>query len=210
MPAPSVDALIARARSALLLPTLYFLGQGGHQPHSPTPSGDARIDLARGNGEQYDKARALAHQLGIDPWTLGPMPACDCSGLVWWILGEARADRNTDWIHADARGAHERVRVVSTGRDFVGRPGDLLVHGSNAQADHGHVALITEVLAAPGQEGPATRMIHCAVDNHRLPPPPGARVHSGIAETDVELFRRFHSTAHPGWSSLVCRPWRLY
>jgi CHAP domain len=209
MPVSSADRLIARARSALVLPTLYFLGQGGQDPGSPAPHGQDQIDLARGEGEQYDKARAMAHQLGIDPWTLGPMPACDCSGLVWWILGEARADRNTNWIHRDARGPQQRMRVVSTGRDLVGRPGDLLVHGSNAQADYGHVALITEVQAAPGQDGPATRMIHSAVDNHRLPPPPGARVHSGIAETGVELFRRFHSSAHPEWSSLVCRPWLL-
>ncbi|MBQ0942968.1 CHAP domain-containing protein [Ideonella sp. 4Y16] len=209
MPAAIADRLITRARSALLQPTLYFLGQGGHDPASPTPSGEDRIDLAKGKGEQYDKARELAHQLGIDPWTLGPMPACDCSGLVWWILGEPRADRNTDWIHQDARGTHERMRTVSTGRDLVGRPGDLLVYASNPGARYGHVALITEVLAGPGQDGPATRMIHCSVDNHRLPAPPGARVHSGIAETDVEVYRRFHSAAHPEWSSLVCRPWLL-
>jgi len=209
MPTVSADHLITRARSALQLPTLYFLGQGGQNPASPAPHGEDFIDLARGEGEQYDKAREMAHQLGIDPWTLGPMPACDCSGLVWWILGEARQDRNTNWIHRDALGPHQRMRVVSTGRDLVGRPGDLLVYGTNPGAEHGHVALITEVQAAPGQDGPASRMIHCAVDNHRLRPPPGARVHSGIAETGVELFRQFHSPSYPQWSSLVCRPWVL-
>ncbi|MBQ0959895.1 CHAP domain-containing protein [Ideonella sp. 4Y11] len=210
MPTVSADHLVTRARSAQQLPTLYFLGQGGRDPASPTPHGQDQIDLGRGEGEQYNKAREMAHQLGIDPWTLGPMPACDCSGLVWWILGEARGHRNTDWMHQDARHKQQRMRVVSTGRDLVGRPGDLLVYGSNPGADYGHVALITEVLAAPGQDGPASRMIHCAVDNHRLPAPPGARVHSGIAETGVEVFRQFNSPANAEWSSLVCRPWLLY
>jgi hypothetical protein len=202
--------LIERARSALKLPTLYFLGKGGRRPDLPYPHGEDYVNLAENITDPVISSyreKAKAH--GFDPDKLGPLPVCDCSGFVWWILGEARNDRNTDWIHNDARHAQNRFQVVSERPEFRGRPGDLLVYAHHGQTDYGHVGLITEVMGNQNQEGPATRVIHCSAGNMELPPREGETYPSSIAETGVEVFRAHHDPAHSAWSTLVCRPWML-
>ena len=206
----TADTLISRARSALDLPTLYMLSKGGRRPDRPYPNGKDYVDLAENTSDpviQAYREKARAH--GYDPDKLGPLPVCDCSGFIWWVLGEARGNRNTDWIHHDALYAGMRFQVVSTGHEFRGRPGDVLVYAHHDQTAHGHVGLITEVMGGAA-EGPASRVIHCSAGNMELPPRDGEIYPSGIAESGVEVFRAHHNPDYPAWSTLVCRPWMLW
>lgn len=205
----SVAILIQRARSALKSPTLYFLGKGGKQPNQSRPHGGDYVDLAKNISDPViDSYRKKVRVRGFDPDKLGPLPACDCSGFVWWVLGEARKERNTDWIHDDARHAHRKFWIVSADNKFLGRPGDLLVYAHHDKTAYGHVGIITEVASNGNQEGLATRVIHCSAGNMALPPQDG-EYPSSIAETGVEVFREHYDAAHPSWSTLVCRPWML-
>lgn len=207
----TAQTLIQRARGALEQPTLYFLGMGGKRPDRPYPHGKDYVDLGENITDPVISSyRDKAQSAGYDPDKLGPLPVCDCSGFVWWILGESRSERNTDWIHHDALHAHGRFKSVSTEADFRSRPGDLLVYAHHGSTNYGHVGLITEVDAAAGAEGPALKVIHCSAGNMQLPPRPGEIYPSGIAETGVEVFRAHHDLSHPEWSTLVCRPWRLW
>jgi hypothetical protein len=207
--------LLMRARSALKLPTLYFLGKGGGHPDLEYPNGRDYVNLAKNVSDPVIRSyreKAKAH--GYDPDKIGPLPACDCSGFVWWILGEARSNRNTDWIHGDAQQqvVHPRRRfwVVSSGPEFRGRPGDLLVYAHHGSTAHGHVGLITEVMDnKKGGDSPAARVIHCSAGNMELPPLNGNVYPSSIAETGIEVFREHYNPAQPAWSTLVCRPWML-
>ncbi|MFD2454483.1 CHAP domain-containing protein [Ideonella paludis] len=187
-----------------------MLGKGGKRPERPYPHGKDYVDLAENTSDPTIKVyREKAQARGYNPDKLGPLPVCDCSGFIWWVLGEARNERNTDWIHQDARNADIRFRVVSTSPDFPGRPGDLLVYAHHGKTSYGHVGLITEVQGGTA-EGPASQVIHCSSGNMELPPRDGQIYPSGIAETGVEVFKVHHNPQHPEWSTLVCRPWLLW
>lgn len=195
MTATTADQALARARSALDTPTLYWLGQGGWTGRQPAPATP---------GRPFDPAAALRALAAKDPvkhaaYTAGlarlglgvealPRLACDCSGFVAWCLGvprhpialagDADAWFYTDAIHADALGARQAFTVLD--RAEVGA---LLVFPSAGRARPvGHVGWITEVSG-----GRATRVLHCAPQNFEAPPPPG-RPRNAIAETGTAVF----------------------
>ena len=195
MTAHTLDETLARARSALTMPTLYWLGQGswtaGQRP-LPTPGRpfDPAAALAALKAENPTKHAAYTaglQRLGLTATEL-PRSACDCSGFVAWCLGlprhpmtlDGRADQwlYTDSIVADALGRHDAFTVLDRAQ-----VGALLVFPSAGRARPvGHVAWITEVA-----DGRATRILHCAPQNFEAPPLPG-RPRNAIAETDTAVF----------------------
>ena len=192
-------------------PTIYELGLGGSRADLPHPGADALIDLRKNlKDKTVQKYREIIRkELNLDPDTLPPLPRCDCSGYAWWIVNEARMDRNTDWIHRDATEDRTRFEVIDLSAPFKCQPGDFLVYakpvewhapGQDAEG-YGHIGLVTEVNA----QGQASRVIHCSAKNHLVPPSSGA-LPSSIAETDAEVFVQ-HALypAHPKWATLACR-----
>jgi hypothetical protein len=195
MRTPSLDDTLARARSALDMPTLYWLGQGGWvagQRPLPTPGRpfDPAAALAALKAENPAKHAAYAaglQRLGMLPEQL-PRNACDCSGFVAWCLGlprhpmalNGRDDQwlYTDGIHADALGRRQAFTALETAQ-----VGALLVFpGAGPARPVGHVAWITAV-----DGGRATRILHCAPQNFEAEPPAG-RPRNAIAETGTAVF----------------------
>jgi hypothetical protein len=195
MSAPTLDETLARARSALDMPTLYWLGQGGWvagQSRLPTPGRpfDPAAALAALKAENAAKHAAYSaglQRLGLAPGEL-PRSACDCSGFVAWCLDVPRypialGGRNDQWlytdgIHADATGRRQAFTALD-----AARVGALLVFPSAGRARPvGHVAWITAVA-----DGRATRILHCAPQNFEAEPAPG-RPRNAIAETDTTVF----------------------
>lgn len=195
MPTSTLDDTLARARSALDMPTLYWLGQGGWvagQRPLPTPGrpfdpAAALAALKADNPAKHAAYTAGLRRLGMTAAQL-PRSACDCSGFVAWCLGlprhpmalDGQADQwlYTDSIVADALGRRQAFTALAQAR-----VGALLVFPSAGRARPvGHVAWITAV-----DGGRATRILHCAPQNFEAEPPPG-RPRNAIAETDTAVF----------------------
>ena len=206
----SVDEFLQRARSALAMPTLYWLGHGGWQGNeAPSPQPGRRIDIAAELAAKHVNAPAVARQYEAGLLQLGlniddlPRVACDCSGFVAWALGLRRGPAplsngwiNTDSIHHDASGAQSMFR-----RQSVATAGCLLVHPKSADQPPkvGHVAIVTAVDA----QGRATRLIHCAPENFLIEPAAGG-ARNAIAETGTEHFDaqpRTLNVAYAGFSA---------
>lgn len=204
----SVDDFMARVRSALLMPTLYWLGYGGWEvevsPLRPSPGTTIVPTEAL---ERLEAERPAVHQKYVAGFaqkglTMAQLPgvACDCSAFLWWALqvprhGDGGGWMTTDEIHADAQ--HSRRFVVRTGAPRVG---DLLVHPRPRQSDpgaidRGHVAVISAV-----EGGTYTRMIHCAPENYLIDPPAG-QARNAIAETGCELFAENRETLVVAWKA---------
>lgn len=72
----------------------------------------------------------------------------DCSAFLWVVLGEAKRDRNTDWIRADAVGRQSKFRQIP---EPV--PGCIAVYGGRweqvpgkpAKRHAGHVGIVVDV-----------------------------------------------------------------
>ncbi|MCB1994693.1 MAG: CHAP domain-containing protein [Burkholderiaceae bacterium] len=195
MTLPSLDDTLARARSALDMPTLYWLGQGGWtagQRPLPTPGRpfDPMAALTALKADNPAKHAAYTDGLQRLGLTAGDLPrsACDCSGFVAWCLGLPRhpvalngqADQwlYTDSIVADALGRRHLFTPLNQAK-----VGALLVFPS---AGHrrpvGHVAWITAVT-----DGRAARILHCAPQNFEVEPTPG-QPRNAIAETGTTVF----------------------
>jgi hypothetical protein len=204
-----LHAFLQRARTALSVPTLYWLGHGGWQTKEAQPPVPSRaIDLDK-ELEQMRRERPQVHRAymaalaksGLDRATL-PRVACDCSGFVCWALGVPRDGSplpggwiNTDAMDADAKGA-QRLFVPAA----KAVPGALLVHPKPPGADKGpgHVAIVVAVDA----NGRPTRMLHCAPDNYLLEPPAGLP-RNAIAETDTHHFDNIATTRVVMWKAFV-------
>lgn len=193
----TVEQLLSRARSALAMPTLYWLRFGGWtglgtppkpQPGTPIQLKSELKDLAKKDLAKHQRYLDGAAAAGIDIATLPPL-ACDCSGYVAWCLGVPRSPSplpgnwlNTNAIHADVSAPGGQGRLFRRLQRAV--PGALLVHpGDKARDEVGHVAIVTAV----DDQGRATRMLHCAPENLALPPPAGG-TRNAIAETDASHF----------------------
>lgn len=206
MPTGTVDETLARARSALAMPTLYWLGEGGQTvAEAPGQRFDPQAALRALKVENPDKY--AAYQAGLQRTGLGldqlPRAACDCSGLVAWCLGVPRhpiaiAGKSDGWfntgaIHADALGRQQCFTVLA--QAMVGA---LLVFPANAGVRPvGHVAIISETDA-----GRATRIIHCAPRNFEREPPSGLP-RNAIAETDCAIFDAAADTLVVGWKAFA-------
>lgn len=195
MTAHTLHDTLARARSALDMPTLYWLGQGGWvSGQSPLPTPGRPFDpvaalaaLKAENPTKHAAYTAGLQRLGMSADQL-PRSACDCSGFVAWCLGLPRhpvalngqADQwlYTDSIVADALGRRDAFTALDQAR-----VGALLVFPSAGRARPvGHVAWITAV-----NDGRATRILHCAPQNFEAAPLAG-RPRNAIAETDTAVF----------------------
>jgi len=189
----TAEQLLQRARSALAMPTLYWLGKGGRSAGTPTPGHGDIVDWR----DHRDDPKAAEHlakaqAAGLDPETVPPMPASDCTGFVWWVLGEARDERNTDWIHRTTRQGGGPFERFDPKRPLRTAPGALLVYPKppdgfvnlyGETANHGHIGIVTAVDGADR----AARVIHCSARNFLLPPAPG-EPRNAIRETGPELF----------------------
>ncbi len=168
----TADQVLARARSALGRTTLYWLDEGGLDPHAALPS--AKLAIAQAwQSLPDDKRREVqpaATALGIDVHDPAlRLDACDCSGFVCWALGFSRkapapAPYTTadGWIFtgsiwADATGPGARFQRIDRAR-----PGALVVYpAQDSGEDYGHVAIVVEADAA----GRATLIAHCSKAN---------------------------------------------
>lgn len=200
-----VDELLARARSALAMPTLYLLGCGGWTDDEPGPHPQPgrevvvaqRLEAMRlQDPPKHQRYLAEAAAAGIDLAALPlVMPACDCSGFVCWALGLPRRSGghwlNTDAIWRDAQRTTPQLfrRDDSDAAPRRTRPGALLVYPAPAEGEVGHVGVVTQVDAA----GQPTRVLHCAPENFLAPPVAGVR--NAIAETGPGLFADPHTIA---------------
>lgn len=158
------DAVVARARSAIGKPTVYWLGKGGRDPSLPHPG------WSGGDGHLY----------------------CDCSGFAAWCVGRDRFLPNAglpespgyEWFETSnlAQDAQAPGGIVNAVLWQDALPGDLLVWGDRKDADgtrhEGHIG----VIASLGQTGPET-VVHCSVGNLR-------KFTDAIHETGVEIFLR--------------------
>ena len=189
----SLNEFLARARSALAVPTLYWLGHGGWVDNEAATLQPGRaIDIVQALARkriddpsvaaQYEAA--IAHN-GLKLADL-PRVACDCSGFVAWALGLPRTPApllnngwiNTDSMHQDA--THGQTMFKRLERAL---PGALLVYPKPGSSHPGHVAIVSAVDA----QGRATQMIHCAAENYLIEAAAGA-VRNAIAETGTEVF----------------------
>jgi CHAP domain len=202
----NAEAFLLRARSALQMPTLYWLGFGGvagaEERNSPpgTPiNATAELQrLQRKDPVKHAKYSGGLQQLGLSMADL-PTLACDCTGYVAWALGMARhpvtlAGKDDAWfytndIHADARGPQQSFRRLQ-----APKVGAMLVYpGAEAVGKVGHIGIITEV-----QDGRATRMLHCAPENFFLTPTEGMP-RNAIAETPCERMDAEAGTLIVAW-----------
>lgn len=184
----ATDTVLARARAATGHTTLYWIGEGGKDPHATLPSNPVRVApawAALDAGSQQALA-PLAQAMHIDVHDPAlVLPACDCSGFVCWALGFARSSRatggmedwiNTDSIWADATGSQKRFQRLANAR-----PGALVVYPQrDSNERYGHVAIVLATDAA----GNATAIVHCSADNIRVAP------HDAIKITSTEQFLR--------------------
>lgn len=206
MPTATVDQALARARSALAMPTLYWLGEGGRAvAEAPGQGFDPRAALRELKVENPDKYAAYLAGLqrsGLDLDQL-PRAACDCSGFVAWCLGVPRhpiaiAGQSDGWFYTDAILADALGRQQCFTLLAQAVVGALLVFPSVAGARPvGHVAIISEAEA-----GRATRIIHCAPRNFEREPPPGLP-RNAIAETDCALFDAQADTQVVRWKAFA-------
>lgn len=202
---------LARARSALSMPTLYWLGRGGwldgeaaqDQPGRAFKLAPALAELQRKRPTVHAKYMAGLAATGLDMATL-PALACDCSGFVCWALGVARDGSplpdgwiNTDRMWADALGPQRLFAPLA-----AALPGALLVYPKpdprDPEGEPGHVGIVTEVDAS----GRATRVLHCSPYNFALAPPAGLP-RNAIAQTDTTLFDAQPTTRIVSWKAFV-------
>ncbi|WP_167761300.1 CHAP domain-containing protein [Duganella callida] len=181
--------VLARARAATGHAILYWIGQGGRDPHAALPSNPVRVAREWAGLDPADQRELapLARQMGIDVTDASlELPACDCSGFVCWALGLARFAPgpdagdwiNTDSIWADASGPQRRFQQLR-----AARPGALVVYPQKDSGEHyGHVAIVIET----DDQGSATRIAHCSADNLRSAP------YDAIKITTPEKFTRQH------------------
>jgi hypothetical protein len=198
---------VQRARSALSMPTLYWLSYGGcRADEAQQPAPGRAIDLERelelmrtGRPAVFQAYMAGLGSLGLDRAAL-PRVACDCSGFVCWALGVPRDGAplhggwiNTDAIVEDAKGGQRLFVPVEKAV-----PGALLVHPKPSGIGNvpGHVAIVIEADA----NGRATRMLHCAPENYLLEPPAGLP-RNAIAETDTSHFDAIATTQLVMWKA---------
>lgn len=192
MPIPdpaSLQALAARAESALAMATCYWLGTGNWRPppapDCPGTTFDAVKTLKalrdKPNRSLEETARLRRYEEGlargdIDPAKL-PNVAADCSGFVHWALRQDREGWNTTRIHRDAMSAAPQrfVRVDEP------QPGVIVVYPDGHGEAFGHIGIL--VHDAQG----ALRVIHCDASNYLLTPPPGLP-RNAIARTDLAKF----------------------
>ena len=187
----TLDQAMERARSALAMPTLYWLDAGGQKdarnamPARPGEITDVKRRFAEMQAKAPDKAKLYLAGLAQTGLTMEQLPqeTCDCSGFVTWALGIPRNPSaigwvNTDNMHADAIGAQKMFVRLSQAR-----VGALLVYPSAGPGEVGHVGLVSEVDA----KGQASRVIHCAPDNFLREPPTG-EPRNAIAETECDHF----------------------
>lgn len=197
---PSVQEVLARARSACGHGTVYWAGAGGVRADTASPT----TALAVGQQwpslppEQQAEFAPIAAAAGLDVHDPAlVVRACDCSGLVCWALGFGRRTTPapftdpagwifTDSIWNDAMGNGARFQ-----RRERASPGALVVYPKPAAGERfGHVALVTEVDAA----GKATRVIDCSAVNFRNAP------FDAVQVTRPEAFER-----HPESIYAWCR-----
>jgi hypothetical protein len=202
LPAFTLDQIMERARSALAMPTLYWLDAGGLKdasramPSRPGEPTDVKRRLADMQAKDPDKARDYLEGLAQTGLTIEQLPreTCDCSGFVTWALGLARHPSaigwvNTDHMHADARGSQNKLFV----RLEQARIGALIVYPRQGPKSEqvGHVGLVSEVDA----QGRATRVIHCSPYNFLIEPGAGG-ARNAIAETDTTIFDKVEATLY--------------
>lgn len=205
----TVDAFMTRARSALQMPTLYWLGHGGWQgPEGPqaTPGRPINIHAALAQLQAsrkavYDQYMEGLAQNGLQQDDL-PKLACDCSGFLCWALGVARTPAPiagswiyTPSIYADA--LHSHALFVKLDQASVG---SLLVYPGvddrdEARRQVGHVAIVSQV-----QNGRATKIIHCAPENIAIAPADG-QPRNAIAETGIEKFSEHPEAIVVAWKA---------
>jgi cell wall-associated NlpC family hydrolase len=211
MPVTSEDTVAQRARSALGMPTSYWLGQGGWQgagrpdepgtPFDPVRTLAALLEPGRPAADRERHARYTAGlaQAGLAPASL-PRVACDCSGFVYWALQLQRGganppvpELNTTAMWDDASDpAKRRFLVPADGPS----EGAMLVYPKSAPDDFGHVG----ILVRDAQGG--FEVIHCDAHNYLLPPAPGAARNS-IAQTGTAKFDANPRTLVVRWKALV-------
>lgn len=89
----------------------------------------------------------------------GPVQAFDCSAWIWFLMGEKKNDRNTDWILADACGKQTKFRRID-----APVPGCIAVYGTKwvkGERYAGHVGVVVNVArhlvidSSSSQNGPA-------------------------------------------------------
>lgn len=187
MPTTPLEAFAARARSALDMPTAYWLGegdwQGGSRPDRPGTPFDPVATLkalAEPGRSADDRARLQRYEQGLARGGLQPQDlpheASDCSGFVHWALQQPREGWNTTAIFNDAVGACTRFVPVAQPQE-----GALVVYPRGRGEDHGHIGILVH-----GARG-GVDVIHCDASNYLLPPAPG-RARNAIAQTDLAKF----------------------
>ena len=143
--------VLARARSAIGLKTVYKLGAGGFDPKAEHPG------LRRGTCTFKSHGKALVE--------------CDCSGFGAWGLGTSRWLKGTPlgadyvWFECsnvwrDALSSWGFVNMLMRGNI---RPGDIVVE-PDRNGKQGHIAIVSQV---PGAAGMDWRIIHCSAGNFR-------------------------------------------
>lgn len=175
--------MIARARSAIGLPTLYWLGQGGYDPSSPTPGSDYTVQqmidvTARA---RRGRLKTIARDAGYPEsrWN-ETVQACDCSGFTNWVVQIVRGGPALAWINTDAM--YRFVGRVPQHFEQQSLPsiGSLVVYPSGRLGEaYGHVGVVTEVT-----NGQVARVVHCSSTNFLAPR------HDAIAETGPDVFVR--------------------
>lgn len=192
----TVEELLLRARSALELGTLYWLGSGGTDPHAPRPASPLAVarEWQRLPEAQREELAPLARAMDIDvhdPHLV--VDACDCSGYVCWALGIPRHVGaavfpgnggwiNTDSIWADAMGPQRFFARIDRAR-----PGALLVYPRDGSPhDIGHIGIVTGV----DDDGRATQVAHCSAANVKAPP------HDAVKITGVDAFGQSGKIIH--------------
>jgi hypothetical protein len=198
-----LNSFLQRAKSALDMPTFYWLyDEGGpsaqpdaEQPGTPFDIESALVIKLRVNEAAYNRYLAFERRSGIARSTL-PHVATDCSGFVCWALGVKRngwpgpnAWLNTDSMMADVDEKKYDWVVPLDMHQAV--PGALMVYRSRRpkngvagqKPEPGHVAIVTQV----DDQGNATEILHCNAHNYLIAPSDG-RLRNAIALTDTSPF----------------------
>lgn len=186
---------LERAKQAVGLPLIYWLGSGGGRhgppgalPGTPIEPVSALAELSKSRPHVHQEYMKGLQRMGLRPDQLDHL-ACDCTGYLSWALGvpfspQPLADgaMNTDSIVKDS--LHQRLQFAP--QDQV-EEGDLLVY-IGLGSEPGHVGIVMEA-----QAGQALKVAHCAPQNYEIPPEPGG-VRSAICITDTALFTQHHAS----------------
>jgi cell wall-associated NlpC family hydrolase len=175
--------LIARARSAIGLPTLYWLGQGGYDPSSPTPGSTytVREMIDETDSDKQGMLMKIARDTGYPEsrWR-ETIKACDCSGFTNWVVQIVRGGPALSWIDTGAMyrfGGRVPQYFEQQSQPSIG---SLVVYPAGRRgAAYGHVGVVTEV-----SNGQVARVVHCSSTNFLAPP------YDSIAETGPDVFLR--------------------